>query len=70
MIPNARIESVELLGHVGELKVDQKGNALVIQSPSRKPHNYAYAFKIKLAGDVGNKMVAGQPFTMAEESMT
>ncbi|VGO19647.1 alpha-L-fucosidase [Pontiella sulfatireligans] len=70
MIPNATIESVELLGHDVELKVKQKADALVIQSPSKKPHNYAYAFKIKLVGDVGDKMVAGQPFTMAEESMT
>ena len=70
MIPNAKIESIELLGHDENLKVDQKGKALVIQSPSKKPHNYAYAFKIKLSGDVGDKMVVGQPFTMAEESMT
>ncbi len=70
MIPNVKIESVELLGYDGELKVEQKSEALVIQSLEKKPHNYAYAFKIKLSGNVGDKMVAGQPFTMAEESMT
>ena len=69
-IPNATIESVELLGYDGELKVEQKGEALIIQSPSKKPHKYAYAFKIKLSGEVGDKMIAGQPFVMEEESMT
>jgi hypothetical protein len=42
----------------------------VSQAPSSKPHEYAYAFKIKLSGDVGDNMIAGRPFTMAEESMT
>ncbi len=69
-IPNARVESVELLGYDGPLKVEQKDDALVIQSPSKKPHAYAYAFKIKLSGDVGDRMVVGQPFTMPEESMS
>lgn len=70
MIPDAQVESVELLGYDGDLKVAQKANALVIQSPSKKPHEYAYAFRIRLAGDVGDRMVAGQPFSMEEESMS
>jgi alpha-L-fucosidase len=69
-IPNAKIRSVELLGYDSNLKIQQTPQALVIQSPAQKPHDYAYAFKIKLAGHVGDKMVTGQPFTMAEESMT
>ncbi|VGO16271.1 hypothetical protein PDESU_04862 [Pontiella desulfatans] len=70
MIPNAKIESIELLGYDGELKTKQTADALVIESLEKKPHNYAYAFKIKLSGDVGEKMVAGQPFIMEEESMS
>ena len=70
MIPNARIISVELLGHESDLNIEQTAEALVIQSPDQKPNNYAYAFKIRLSGNVGDNMVVGQPFTMAEESMT
>jgi alpha-L-fucosidase len=69
-IPNARIKSVELLGHYSDLTCQQTAEALTIQSPAQKPHDYAYAFKIKLSGDVGDNMVIGRPFTMAEESMT
>ena len=69
-IPSAKIETVELLGYDGDLNMDQTDDALVIQSPSEKPHDYAYAFKIRLSGDVGDRMVAAEPFTMAEESMT
>jgi alpha-L-fucosidase len=70
MIPDAKVQSVELLGYDGKLKVTQKNDALVIRSPSEKPHEYAYAFKIRLSGDVGDKMVAGRPVRMDEESMT
>jgi len=69
-IPHAKVEHVELLGYDGDLKIEQTAGALVIQAPAPKPHEYAYAFKIKLSGDVGDRMVAGRPFTMAEESMT
>ena len=69
-IPNAGIEHVELLGYGGDLTIEQTAEALVIQSPAQKPHDYAYAFKIRLAGNVGDSMVAGRAFTMAEESMT
>ena len=70
MIPNAKIKTVELLGYDGDLTIEQTTEALVIQSPAQKPHDYAYAFKIKLSGDVGDKMVVGKPFTMPEESMS
>lgn len=69
-IPNAKIEGVELLGYDSDLNVEQSAEALVIQAPAKKPHDYAYAFKIRLSGDVGDDMVVGQPCTMAEESMS
>lgn len=70
MIPDATIESVELLGHDGELIFEQSADALKIQSPDQKPCDYGYSFKIKLAGDVGDRMVVGQPFRMEEEQMS
>ena len=70
MIPNAKIESVELLGHNEALEYRQESDALQIKSPTQKPHEYAYAFKIKLSGDVGNKMIANTPVTMPENTMS
>ena len=70
MIPNARIESIELLGHDGKLNYTQQADVLVIKSPAKKPCEYAYAFKIKLSGEVGDKMVVGKPVTMEEERMS
>ncbi len=69
-IPQATIEGVELLGYNGNLTLEQTAEALVIQSPAKRPHDYAYAFKIELSGDVGDKMVAGRPVTMEEESLS
>ncbi|MBK1876070.1 alpha-L-fucosidase [Pelagicoccus mobilis] len=69
-IPDATIESIELLGFDEALNYEQTGDALTIKSPSKKPHKYAYAFKIKLSGNVGDKMVIGQPVITREESMT
>jgi alpha-L-fucosidase len=69
LIPDAAVESVELLGHDGSLDVQHTDAALVIKAPAEKPNDYAYAFKIKLKGDVGDAMVAADGFTMEEEHM-
>lgn len=70
MIPNAKVQSVELIGHEGDLKVTQTKGALEIQTPEKRPHDYAYAFKIKLSGEVGDRMIATPAVTMAEEQMS
>ncbi len=70
MIPDARIQSVELIGYKGDLKVTQTSGALEIQTPEKRPHDYAYAFKIKLSGEVGDRMIATPAVTMAEEQMS
>jgi alpha-L-fucosidase len=70
MIPDATIESIELLGHDGALDYEQTADALVIQSPAKKPCKYGYSFKIKLSGEVGDRMVAGQSSRMPEEEMS
>ena len=70
MIPNAKIESLELLGYEGDLEFTQASDALEIQAPKQQPHDYAYAFKIKLSGEVGDKMIANTPVEMPENNMT
>lgn len=70
LIPNAEIASVELLGHEGELVFEHNEDALVIETPKEKPCKYAYAFKIKLKGDVGTAMVANTPIEMEENTLT
>jgi alpha-L-fucosidase len=70
MLPNAKLKSVELLGYDGELVVEQNAEALVIQSPEKAPHDYAYAFKIKLSGEVGDRMVAAPASRMEEEGLS
>lgn len=70
MIPNAAIESIELLGHDGKLEYTRDAEALTIKSPAEKPCDYAYAFKIKIKGDVGNNMISNDPHTMPEEGMS
>lgn len=70
MIPKARIESIELLGHKGKLDYEQTEEALSIKPPTKRPCKYAYAFRIRLAGEVGDNMVANNPYTMEEESMS
>jgi alpha-L-fucosidase len=69
-IPDARIESVELLGHTGPLNHSQDAHALRIDAPAARPCDYAYALKIRLTGDVGDQMVAGPPFMMDQENMS
>jgi alpha-L-fucosidase len=70
MVPDAEIESIELLGCDKELQVSHRSDALVIQSPAKKPNKYAYAFKIKLSGEVGDRMVASRASEMEEEQMS
>jgi alpha-L-fucosidase len=70
LLSGASVESVELLGHDGDLKVDQTAEALVIQSPGKKPNKYAYAFRVTLSGDAGDRMVAAPAYEMEEERMS
>ena len=69
-IPNAEIESIELLGYAGALKYKQTNDVLVIELPEQKPNEYAFAFKIKLNGDIGDIIIASKAYTMEEEYMS
>ena len=42
-----KIESVEMLGHSGNLKFSQDADGLKVELPSEKPCDYAYVLKIK-----------------------
>ena len=49
-VPGGRIASVTLLGCREKIKWSRTSGGLVLTLPAGKPHDYAYAFRIKVAG--------------------